>query len=122
MNVLVVDTNPYFTNTFSYILHDTFNNNLKNILVAESGNEALTILNEKSVDIVFLDVDLPLQQGVELTKKMKSIKKNIQIIAISFFEESIFKNSIINAGAKDYIVKDNISSVVLLKLIENVQC
>ncbi len=79
-----------------------------NILQASSGNEALKIILTNKIDIVLLDVQMPVMNGFEVAEILRSNNKtkNIPIIfitAISKEEEYVFKGY--ELGAVDYLYK-----------------
>ena len=88
-----------------------------NILIANSGKEALDLFNKNNdIDIVLMDVMLPDINGINLTKELKKIKNNQIIIAQTAFYSCDDKNECINAGCKDFISKP-INKTVLLNLL-----
>ncbi|HPY82340.1 MAG: response regulator [Bacteroidales bacterium] len=118
LSILVIDNNPHFIHAFNYILQDTFTTKNIELHIAESSSEALTILGENNnIDVVFLDVDLPQIDGIETTKKIRSEYEKVKIIALSFYEEQNLKNNFIQAGAKQYVVKENITAMVLQNIL-----
>lgn len=56
---------------------DTFN----------SGAEALAWAEKNPVDVAFLDIDLPVMNGIELARRLKKIDENIKIIFVTAFEQ-----------------------------------
>jgi len=122
LNILVIDNNQHFVHALSYILQDTFKQNLNKLHIAESGNEALTILsNNIDINLIFLDVDMPNLDGIETIKKLRGINKNSEVIALSFYDEETLKTNLINAGIKEYVIKENITSLVLQDIFDKVQ-
>lgn len=91
---------------------------------ASSAEEALSILEEKSIDIAIIDVVMPKTSGIELANTIsKSFKKTNIIMISSLGQENIIVDSI-TAGAQDFIQKP-IKKEVLLgsieKISENIQ-
>lgn len=99
------------------IVEDNFENRflLKNLLIdvgfiikeAENGQDAITVFEDWHPDIILMDMRMPVMNGLEATKIIRSIKtdKEVKIIAVS---AHIFKNEldeIFNAGCDDYIGK-----------------
>lgn len=56
---------------------------LQVVASARNGQEALNILKNKPVDIVILDVDMPVMDGLETLKQIKKIDKTIPVIMFS---------------------------------------
>ena len=79
-----------------------------NVLVVENGEQALEVLAKKRLDCVLMDVQMPVLDGVEATKKIrasKTINKHIPIIALTAFAMSGDKGKFLEAGMDDYIAK-----------------
>lgn len=59
--------------------------NLDVVLEAENGKEALEVLSNEWVDLVFLDINMPVMNGIEFLKKMREIDeiKNTSVVVIS---------------------------------------
>lgn len=52
-------------------------------LIAESGNEAMRILREERVDVLFTDVVMPDLDGIELVKQAQLLRPNIKFVLMS---------------------------------------
>lgn len=83
-----------------------FKNRCKNLLFASNGIEALKICEEDpDIDLILMDIKMPIMDGYEATKKIKSINKNIIIIAQTAFALAGDKQKALAAGCDDYITK-----------------
>ena len=77
-----------------------------NAIWAESGMQAIDIVkNNPSVDIVLMDLNLPFMSGIETTKRIKSIREDLPVIAQTAYAEQDLLNSCLNAGCSSYILK-----------------
>ena len=76
-------------------------------ITAESGQEAINILAENSVDIVLMDIMMPEMDGYETTQKIRREHKNthLPIIAVTAKAMKGDREKCIEAGASDYITK-----------------
>jgi PAS domain S-box-containing protein len=89
----------------------------KNILYASTGMQAMELFEKHTeIDLVLMDLKLPDIDGFEITKKMKSIRSEIPIIAQTAYAFSTDKQKALAAGCDDYISKP-IEPNLLLKLI-----
>jgi DNA-binding NarL/FixJ family response regulator len=83
---------------------------------ASNGEEALRLAFNLKPDIVLMDLRMPLMDGVEATRKIIQLGKNIRIIVLTTFDddETVFEG--IRAGAVGYLLKD-VSSEKLTEAI-----
>jgi len=78
------------------------------VSVAENGEQALVMLTEANFDCVLMDVQMPVMDGVEATKKIRSSNlefKDIPIIAMTAYAMSGDREKFLDAGMDDYISK-----------------
>ena len=78
-----------------------------NVLLAETGVQALALLKEYSVDIVLLDIIMPEMDGYEVLSQMKSdvALQHIPVLVISRLDEMESIARCIEIGATDYLSK-----------------
>lgn len=76
------------------------------LLNAVDGQEAVDIaLNEKGIDVILMDIQLPVIDGYESARKIREFRKNVLIIAQTAFSLLGDREKIIASGFDDYIVK-----------------
>ncbi|MBB2145513.1 response regulator [Pedobacter sp. LMG 31464] len=81
---------------------------LKNykILRAVNGNEAVEICkNNTAIDLVFMDIKMPVMNGFEAFELIRQFNQNLPIIANTAYSSFEDKDKIINAGFTNYISK-----------------
>lgn len=113
MKILIVDDNKEFREAFAFLLQENFSDTYDELFEAENGSEAIDIIRKKSIDIVFMDKQMPVMDGIEATKKIVDQYRSIKVIAVSFHSEFEDIKSMLEAGARNYIIKEelNIESV-----------
>lgn len=86
---------------------------------ASNGKEAIEFVEREEVDVILMDIRMPVMDGVEATKVIKEKHPNIKIIILTTFNEDeyIFKG--LKNGADSYILKD-VSSKELVNIIKSV--
>lgn len=96
-----------------------------NILNAGDGEEAVSMaLNNPDLDLILLDIQLPLLDGYEALKKIRESNTNVIIVAQTAYGLLGDKEKIMNAGFNDFIIKpilapalvDKLSSCLLKKM------
>lgn len=113
--IIVVDDHELFRKGLIMTI-----NRLKNAkTVAEAGNgqEFLEVLKKNDADIVFMDIEMPVMNGIQATKEAIKSHPNIKIIALSMFADDEYVQSMLDAGAKGFLIK-NINREGLEKAIE----
>jgi len=72
---------------------------------AADGREALDLLEKNTPDMILMDVTMPNLNGIEATRKIKSKRPEIEIIALSLHSDRRFVLGMIGAGASGYLIK-----------------
>ncbi len=70
-----------------------------------NGKEAVEFCKKNNVDLILMDINMPVMNGYEATKIIKGLKKEIPIIMQTAMNISDEKNESYSAGADDYIFK-----------------
>jgi DNA-binding NarL/FixJ family response regulator len=94
-------------------------NDIKIVGQAEDGEQAISLIMENDVDIALLDVNMPKLDGIEACRKIKHLKPEIGVIALTIHEQSEYLLEFIKAGASAYLLKD-VSSGQLVDTIRGV--
>jgi CheY-like chemotaxis protein len=101
-NILIVEDEIFSLLILRKILDNTY----ARILTARNGKEALKILKEhKNIDLIFMDMVMPVMDGYEATQIIKKEYSEIPVIAVSIFS---LKNGIqkaLDAGCDSCILK-----------------
>ena len=101
--------------------------NGRRIHVARDGEEALGALRAMDFDLVLMDVQMPVVDGVEATKRIRSgeagwSKANIPIIAMTAYTMAGDREKFLLAGMNDYIAKPVVAAdveAVMARVMEN---
>lgn len=88
---------------------------------ASNGVEALELTKKLQPHIVITDIVMPLLDGVELIKEIKSYDAHIQIVVLSSHENFDYVKESFKFGVKDYILKPKLSPDELLPLLRNMR-
>lgn len=92
------------------------------VYTANSGAEAIDVVEKNKPDIVFLDIRMREMNGLETLERIKKIDKNIKIIMLTIFEDKAIVDRAMELGADEYITKpfrvDYLDEVVIKKVQE----
>ncbi len=72
---------------------------------AEDGRQAVALAKTLIVDIAVVDVNMPEQNGAEVTQQVKSARPEIKVLALTVHEGTEFVKALLGAGATGYLVK-----------------
>ena len=88
--------------------------------LCKNGKEALTRFKDPKnlPDIVLMDINMPIMNGIETTKAIKEQYPNIRVLALSVEEDEETILKMLHAGAKGYLLKDTEKSILENALIE----
>jgi DNA-binding NarL/FixJ family response regulator len=105
IRVAIVDDNAFLTKAVEEKL--SFFDDIDIKFKAKNGEEALTKLSDNhNLDLILMDIEMPVMDGIEATAKVKQKYPQIKIIMLTVFDndENIFKA--IKAGADGYLLKE----------------
>ncbi len=87
------------------------------VLFASNGQEAVEFCkHNKNIDIVLMDIKMPVMDGLQATKIIKADRPNLPIIAVTALAMSTDRNNAFNAGCDDFITKP-VDTTTLLECI-----
>lgn len=88
-----------------------------NVVHAADGEEAINqVRSNKDIDLVLMDVKMPILDGYSATKEIRKFNNSIRIIALTAYALSGENEKAINAGCNDYISKP-VNKDSLLRII-----
>ena len=84
---------------------------------AETGEEALEMVEKKEYSILILDVRLPGKSGIQVLREVKASKPHIKSIIITAFPSEGLADEAMRLGAVDYLIKpvlcENLERLIL---------
>ena len=83
---------------------------------AQNGAEAVAYCETHEVDVVLMDLVMPVMDGTEATRRIMALAKPIKIIILTSFHEQDMVQQAMKAGASGYLLK-NVSAVELAAAI-----
>lgn len=104
IKVLIVDDEPLIRHALSTIL--AMDRGIVTVNSAQNGQEAVSYCETNNVDVVLMDLQMPIMGGVEATKLIKSIPNSPAVLAITAFSSDDYLVPVLLAGASGYLVKD----------------
>ncbi|WP_330444282.1 PAS domain-containing hybrid sensor histidine kinase/response regulator [Flavobacterium sp. C4GT6] len=106
INILIAEDNPVNQFLAKTIIQKVLPK--ANIVVAEDGEKAVKIYRSMPLDLIFMDIQMPVMSGFDATKKIRSLEDSdthIPIIALTARALKGERERCLDAGMDDYITK-----------------
>lgn len=104
IKIVIADDHEIFRDGFKVMLRKQ--EDLQVIAEAENGRELLQVVEQHQPDVVITDIKMPLVDGIEATRAIKSRWPHIEVVALSMFDEENLVVDMLEAGAKGYLLKN----------------
>ncbi|UTM48511.1 MULTISPECIES: response regulator [Glutamicibacter] len=105
IKVLIVDDEPLIRHALGTIL--AIDSGIVTVNSVENGRAAVEYCKDHQVDVVLMDLQMPIMDGVSATKAIKSVEDSPSVLAITAFSSDEYLVPVLSAGASGYLVKDS---------------
>ena len=121
-NALIIEDNPVNQMVLkAQLLRLGFN-----VDVAENGVIGLDLINNKTFDIIFMDIQMPVMDGLECTKQIrKSSDENISqvpIIAVTANVTKVYRDSSKSCGMNGFLEKPLDRKLLVAEISKYLSC
>ena len=117
--ILIVDDNVFFRKALMERLQTSFPEVAINEVA--KGGEALGEIDAFLPDLIFMDIKLSGENGLELTKKIKSAHPNIIIFIMTSYDLFEYRDAASQYGANRFLAKDSFNWKELEELVKSYQ-
>lgn len=104
VNVLIADDHELYREGFRVMLKK--NTDFFLMGEAENGQELVKLAGVLRPDIIITDIKMPVMDGIEATRILKTSYPQIGVIAISMFDDENLIVDMMEAGARGYLLKN----------------
>lgn len=115
---LIVEDSTFFRQLLKETLHSRFPS--MDIAEAENGKEALQKVETLRPDLIFMDIKLPGENGLELTKKIKTRYSGISIIILTSYDLPEYREAARQYQADHFLSKGATTKEDILKLVQSI--
>jgi DNA-binding NarL/FixJ family response regulator len=105
IKLVIVDDHGLFRNGLKLLLNTT--QLVQVVGEASNGVEFLDMLKTGIPDIVLMDIDMPVMDGIEATRRAIALYPDLKIITLSMFGEDEYYYQMIDAGVKGFLLKNS---------------
>lgn len=117
IRILLADDHSLFREGLRSLLEDQ--DDIEIVGEAEDGLEAISLVSQLNPNIVLMDINMPVVNGVEATRTILRDNKKVDIIILTMYPQDEHVFEALKAGAKAYLLKDT-RSRKLLEVIRSV--
>ena len=111
--ILIVEDTEINIDLLTQLLEDDYS-----LLVAKDGEQGVSIAQEKNPDLILMDISLPVMDGYEATRRIRSTMDATPIIGLSAHAMQGDEIRAKEAGCTDYLTKPVDEDLLLKKLKE----
>lgn len=105
LKIVVVDDHEMFRNGLKSLIEQE---NLGHIIAeAKNGADFLNQLQSIKPDLILMDIDMPIMNGIEATEKALSMDSNLNILILSMYDDYSHYTRLVNAGVRGFISKSS---------------
>jgi DNA-binding NarL/FixJ family response regulator len=115
---LIVEDSTFFRQLLKETLLSRFPK--MDIFEAGNGEEALQKIKTKPPDLIFMDIKLPGESGLELTKKIKADCPQMVIIILTSYDLPEYREAASKYGANYFLSKGSTTKEDILEMVKSV--
>lgn len=108
INVMIVDDHKMIREGLRKILE--FEGEIQVIEEADNGQECLKKLRSAKPDIILLDINMPVMNGIETLQALKKKRKKYKVLMLTVHNEVEYLLKAVDIGIDGYILKDSDSN------------
>jgi len=71
---------------------------------ASNGTEAIQLINDLNPDVLVLDMEMPVMDGVEVARRLRSDQSPVNILVLSAYDDRQYILEMLNMGAAGYLI------------------
>ncbi len=101
--VAIADDHQIFRQGLSMLLNSM--PDIKVVAQAANGKELIDYLQKLSIDLVFLDINMPEMNGLDTAQWIKNHFPSIKIVVLTMHTDNQYIKSVLNAGVSGYLLK-----------------
>jgi DNA-binding NarL/FixJ family response regulator len=80
---------------------------------ASNGAEAINLVDELAPDVLVLDMEMPVMDGVEVARQLQAGASPVRILVLSAYDDRQYIMEMLNMGAAGYLIKDEAPEVIV---------
>lgn len=103
IKIIIADDHKLFAEGLMHIINEIEDAEL--IASASNGRELLQLMNSHQPNLVLLDINMPVMNGLEALKELKKRHPQVLVIILSMHYEKYMVSQVMQDGAEGYLIK-----------------
>ncbi|WP_044170721.1 response regulator transcription factor [Flectobacillus major] len=104
IRIAIADDHALFRRGMVSLLN--MNDDFTVVLEAANGQDLINAISTTKPEVILMDLQMPILDGIRATEQIKRIYPEIKIIVISMHDEDQFVTRLMELGANGYLLKD----------------
>ncbi len=116
--VLLIEDSSFFSQLFK----ETLQSHIPSVEVIEAkdGGEVFRKMESSPPDLIFVDIKLPGENGLHLTKKIKADYPNIPVVILTSYDLPEYREAAAASGATLFLSKGSTTKQHILKVVDSI--
>ena len=118
VKTLIVEDNAFFRD----VVKEELRRVSRTMVIHEAvdGRRAIEEVEALKPELIFMDIQLPGENGLQLTQKIRTKYPEIKVIVLTSFDCPEYRHAALQAGGVCYIPKDSLAHVKFEELIKSI--
>ncbi|MFM7839130.1 MAG: response regulator [Chitinophagaceae bacterium] len=79
---------------------------------ADNGQQLLTLLKHVDPDVILLDIQMPIMDGIQTLPEIRKVRPNAKVIMLSMYNDQSMVSKLMEIGANSYLAKNSDSEMI----------
>ncbi len=110
IRTILYEDNENLRNSLSSLFH--WQNEIELVAAMPDATSVMVDIQECKPDVVLMDIDMPVMNGIEALKKIRKQYNDLPVIMLTVFEDNENIFNAICAGASGYLLKKNFDQII----------
>ena len=111
IRVLLADDHPIVRTGIRTLLDGVAD--IEVVAEAQSGVQALELVEQLLPDVLLLDMEMPGLSGVDVAKRLKLLKSPVRVLALSAYDDAQYVRNLLTNGASGYLTKEEAPEMIV---------
>ena len=116
--ILIIDPNDPFRRSLKKVLMNRFPS--VEVQEAADGDEGLPIVEAFQPDLIFLEIQLPTETGLDLAGRIKAAHPDIIIVILTSYDLPEYKLAVEQSGVEHMVPKDDWTGEDMIALVQSI--